>query len=145
MGWYASPGLFSACLIDWAVDEDCFCCKLWSSMPRHPVSSDLYYLPMKPLSFWYQWEGTFSLTRYMLKFEVSGFPYKLFNNLPFTFLLANFVRTKMITAIQICCQAWGSRISSLPSDRCLVWRLMLNIDQSPTVRLLTIIVQTVGI
>ena len=51
------------------------------------VSSDLYFLLMKPTSFWYQKQGSYFLTQYLLKFEGFRFVYTFFDNLLFTFLL----------------------------------------------------------
>ena len=143
MGWYGSPGLFSI----WWIEQ------MMKTISVANCEAQCPEFQFCQTFITYQWNhlhfGTsskvLSLTWYMLKFEVSEFPHKFFNNLPFAFLLANFVRTKMIAVIQICRLARGSQISSissLPSDRCLVWRL--NIDWLPIARLLTIVVQTVG-
>ena len=56
-----------------------------SSRQGNLVSSDLYYLPMISPSFWYQQQGTFFLTWYLLKYWLLRDMYKFFNDLPFTF------------------------------------------------------------
>jgi len=71
----------------WTEIKPCFLWWVWSLSQGILALSDLYFLLMKPTSFWYQHQGNYFLTRYLLKFEVFGFVYTFFDNLPFTFLL----------------------------------------------------------